>query len=84
VATNLQVDDELIKKALELGGHKTKKEAVNAALKEYTERREQIKISSCSERLSTIRATTTRQAGRHGGDHTRRHIGLVAHITPKS
>jgi len=44
VATNLQLDDELIKKALELGGHKTKKEAVNAALKEYTERREQMKI----------------------------------------
>jgi Arc/MetJ family transcription regulator len=44
VATNLQLDDELIKKALELGGHKTKKEAVNAALKEYTQRREQMKI----------------------------------------
>ena len=44
MATNLQLDDELIRKALELGGHKTKKEAVNAALKEYTQRREQMKI----------------------------------------
>jgi len=35
MATNLQIDDELITKAVRLGGHKTKKEAVNRALLEY-------------------------------------------------
>jgi Arc/MetJ family transcription regulator len=34
-STNLALDDELINKAKELGGHKTKKEAVTVALEEY-------------------------------------------------
>ena len=33
--TNLSLDDNLIREAVELGGHKTKKDAVNAALDEY-------------------------------------------------
>ena len=44
MATNLALDDELIEKAKRLGGFKTKKEAVNAALKEFTQRRDQMKI----------------------------------------
>jgi Arc/MetJ family transcription regulator len=44
LATNLAIDDELINEAKELGGHKTKKEAVTAALREYIQRREQLKI----------------------------------------
>jgi len=44
VATNLALDDELIQKAQEVGQHKTKKDAVNAALKEYIQHRRQLKI----------------------------------------
>ena len=44
MATNLQLDDKLIVRALQLGGHKTKKEAVTCALTEYVQRLEQIKI----------------------------------------
>lgn len=33
--TNLNLDDQLIAEAVRLGGHKTKREAVNAALKAY-------------------------------------------------
>jgi Arc/MetJ family transcription regulator len=39
VATNLAIDDELVCAARELGHHKTKKEAVTAALEEYVRRR---------------------------------------------
>jgi len=35
MATNLALDDKLIMRALKEGHHKTKKEAVTAALKEY-------------------------------------------------
>ncbi len=35
MATNLALDDELIMEALKIGNHKTKKEAVTTALKEY-------------------------------------------------
>ena len=44
MATNLQIDYELITKAVLLGGHKTKKEAVNHALLEYIQRMEQKKV----------------------------------------
>ena len=42
--TNLAIDDELLEEALRLGGHRTKKATVNEALKEYIERRRQLKI----------------------------------------
>ena len=35
MATNLNLDDELIEKAVALGGHRSKKDAVNQALREY-------------------------------------------------
>jgi Arc/MetJ family transcription regulator len=35
MATNLELDDKLIEAAQRLGGHKTKREAVNRALDEY-------------------------------------------------
>jgi Arc/MetJ family transcription regulator len=41
MSTNLDLDDRLIKSALRLGGHKTKKAAVTAALEEYIRRRQQ-------------------------------------------
>jgi Arc/MetJ family transcription regulator len=46
IATNLQIDDELIQKAVRLGGHKTKKAAVSKALIEYIQNLEQGKILS--------------------------------------
>ncbi|HNS22106.1 MAG TPA: type II toxin-antitoxin system VapB family antitoxin [Sedimentisphaerales bacterium] len=41
MATNLALDDHLIETARAAGGHKTKKEAVTAALMEYVARRRQ-------------------------------------------
>jgi len=46
MATNLQIDDNLILKAVKLGGHKTKKAAVSRALTEYIHQLEQEKILS--------------------------------------
>ena len=46
MATNLQLDDKLIQKAVRLGGHKTKKAAVSTALIEYIQNLEQEKILS--------------------------------------
>lgn len=42
--TNLAIDDQLLEEALQLGGHRTKKATVNEALKEYIQRRKQLKI----------------------------------------
>jgi Arc/MetJ family transcription regulator len=44
VATNLAIDDRLIDEARQVGNHKTKREAVTAALKEYIDRRKQLEI----------------------------------------
>ena len=44
MATNLNVDDDLINEARRVGRHKTKKEAVTAALVEYVQRRTQLRI----------------------------------------
>lgn len=44
MATNLALDDRLIEEARAAGGHKTKKEAVTAALTEYVQRRKQMGI----------------------------------------
>ena len=44
MATNLALDDELIQEALRAGGHKSKREAVTAALQEYVGKRQQMRI----------------------------------------
>ena len=44
MATNLAIDDRLINEARRIGKHKTKKEAVTAALDEYIRRRKQLEI----------------------------------------
>ncbi|MFC1498041.1 type II toxin-antitoxin system VapB family antitoxin [Verrucomicrobiota bacterium] len=46
MATNLQIDDKLITKAVKLGGHHTKKAAVTQALTEYIHHIEQENIFS--------------------------------------
>jgi Arc/MetJ family transcription regulator len=42
--TNLAVDDSLIEEARRIGHHKTKKEAVTAALSEYIAHRKRLEI----------------------------------------
>jgi hypothetical protein len=42
--TNLNIDDRLLQKALRVGGHRTKRETVTEALKEYVQHREQLKV----------------------------------------
>ncbi|HUY13877.1 MAG TPA: type II toxin-antitoxin system VapB family antitoxin [Terriglobia bacterium] len=42
--TNLAIDDRLIERARRVGHHKTKKEAVTAALDEYIKRRRQLRL----------------------------------------
>ena len=44
MATNLALDDKLIEEARRMGGHKTKKDAVNSALDEYVKKRKRLKI----------------------------------------
>lgn len=44
MATNLAIDDRLIEEARKSGGHRTKKEAVTTALKEYVRRHKQQRI----------------------------------------
>ncbi len=44
MATNLSIDPELINRALEVSGEKTKRAAVTKALKEFIARREQRRI----------------------------------------
>jgi Arc/MetJ family transcription regulator len=44
VATNLAIDDKLLERAKRLGKHRTKRDAVNVALREYVRRRELLKV----------------------------------------
>lgn len=44
MATNLQIDDRLIRRAVKLGRHRTKKAAVTQALEEYVHHLEQERI----------------------------------------
>jgi len=46
MATNLAIDDQLIVEAQTIGGSKTKKAAVTEALKEYIQRRKQLRLTS--------------------------------------
>lgn len=44
MATNLAIDQELLNRALEVGGLKTKKDTINLALREFINNRRQIEI----------------------------------------
>ena len=46
MATNVEIDPELIQQALRLGGKRTKREVIEEALREYVSRREQQEIVS--------------------------------------
>ncbi len=45
MATNLAIDSELIERALEISGERTKKAAVTKALQEFIARREQKRLA---------------------------------------
>ena len=42
--TNLHIDSDLLEQAKRLGHHRTKRETVNEALREYIQRRRQVKV----------------------------------------
>jgi len=44
MATNLDIDQKLLAQAKRVGKHRSKKDAVNAALAEYVQRRNQLGI----------------------------------------
>jgi Arc/MetJ family transcription regulator len=44
MATNLEINNDLIQEALKLSGHRTKRAVVEAALQEYVQRRKQLAI----------------------------------------
>ena len=44
MATNLAIDDALLKEAQLIGKHKTKKDTVTKALEEYIRRRKQLEV----------------------------------------
>jgi hypothetical protein len=74
MATNLALDDRLIEEARRAGGHKTKKEAVTAALDEYVQRRKQMRILNAFGTIAfdpayDYKAGRRRHAQRPGGDH---------------
>jgi Arc/MetJ family transcription regulator len=50
--TNLAIDDRLIDEARAIGGHKTKKQAVTAALEEYIKRRKQLRILELADQIA--------------------------------
>jgi hypothetical protein len=44
MATNLDIDPQLLSKALDISGLKTKKETVNLALREFINRHKQLEV----------------------------------------
>ncbi len=50
--TNIILNDELLKKAMEIAGVKTKKEAVEIALKEFVENHSRKKLSELRGKIS--------------------------------
>ena len=64
MATNLALDDTLIREAQEAGGHRTKKAAVTAALEEYVQRRKQLELQTLFGTVDYDKGYDHRQ-GRH-------------------
>ena len=51
MATNLSIDPDLLNKALEVSGEKTKKAAVTQALIEFIARRERVRVKELFDQL---------------------------------
>jgi Arc/MetJ family transcription regulator len=52
MATNLALDDRLLRRAMKIGTMRTKRETVNTALKEFIERRQQKRILNLAGSIS--------------------------------
>ena len=63
MATNLVIDPELLQKALEASGLRTKKETVNLALKELINRHKQAEIMDLFQRFQVFRITSQADKG---------------------
>ena len=75
--TNLALDDQLIEEARRAGKHKTKKEAVTAALDEYVNKRRQMRILEAFGTFSVdpaydYKAERQRNTGRSSSRSSRR------------
>jgi Arc/MetJ family transcription regulator len=66
MATNLALDDQLINDAVKLGGHKTKRGAVTAALKEYVKSKRRLGILELFGKVEFDPAWDYKAARRHG------------------
>lgn len=49
--TNLAIDDELLEQALAISGHRTKRETVNEALREFIQRRQRLELAKLAGRV---------------------------------
>lgn len=64
MATNLDIDDALLERAREVGGHRTKKATVIEALTEYIQRHEQLRIPELAGRIDYYRDYDHKKARR--------------------
>ena len=70
MATNLHIDEKLLAHALKAGGHKTKRETVDEALREYIRHREQRRVIELFGTIDSpedpeYKAQRRRDSGRH-------------------
>ena len=64
--TDMAIDDELLEKALRIGGHQTKEATVNEALREYIQRRKQLGILDLFGKIDYDPADDSKEQRRRG------------------
>lgn len=62
--TNLKLDDKLIEATVKLGSFKSKQQAVNAALAEYVQRRQRLRILDLAGKITFDRKWDYKQMRR--------------------
>lgn len=72
MATNLALDDALIARAVKAGGHKTKREAVTAALEEYVKMQGRRRLLALEGAVDFDSAYDHKAARRRDATRTRR------------
>ena len=65
MATNLDIAPDLLNEAVEIGHHRTKREAVEAALVEYVNRRKQLEITRLFGKIDFDPTYDYKKARRH-------------------
>jgi len=63
MATNLAIDDALLSMAQKVGGLKTKRETVNAALKEFIQKRKQEEVLKLFDTIDYDLSSDNKQLG---------------------